>query len=77
MSAGNGSIGGRPEALMPPATAARLEVALREFVDRRLSGYVTVVFHFQQGRAMPSELGIHEKSVGETGPPDALFTVRR
>jgi len=50
---------------IPEVTLQRAAVTVQDFIDRRVSGQVTIVLHFQEGERRPSELGIHERGVGE------------
>jgi hypothetical protein len=50
---------------MPEATIQRAGDIVQDFIDRRISGQVTVVLNFQEGSRRPSELGIHERGLGE------------
>jgi hypothetical protein len=43
---------------------------VRDFLERRVSGQVTLTLNFQVGEVRPSALGIHELGVGERRPQD-------
>jgi len=51
-------------ALLPPATVDRIAPIIEDFQRRAVSGQITVVLHFCEGKAMPSEIGTHERNVG-------------
>lgn len=50
---------------IPEATVQRAGPIVQDFMERRVSGQVTIVLKFQEGHRCPSELGIHELGLGE------------
>ena len=50
---------------IPEATIYRAGAIVEDFMERRVSGQVTIVLKFQEGHRCPSELGIHELGLGE------------
>lgn len=50
--------------LLPIATLERVAPIVEDFRGRHVSGQITLVLHFCEGREMPSEVGTHERNVG-------------
>lgn len=52
------------EDILPPATREEAEQLVRVFRDGALSGHVTIVLHFFEGKPMPSDLAMQKRNVG-------------
>ena len=58
---------------IPEVTLKRVGSLVQDFRERRASGHLTLVLHYQEGEPRPSELGIHERGIGEHRRPVGTF----
>jgi len=53
-----------PSAVLPQPTLEYVAQLVQEFRRRKVSGNITIVLHFFEGDARPSDVGMHERQVG-------------